>query len=276
MKLDTFADYLRDIYPAKSGTRASYLKAIKIIDDIFAIEDVFHLNSQSLTEIKDPVLIDRIIDFIADEEDKFRHQSESIFDLGQSNQTSYPKKRFCTGAIRQLGTYINLCCAKNATKIMEESSLSGQKLSAQLLRINHIEENGTEKEIRAKHRVGQEIFRAILLKIYNSRCCLTGIDVPEVLRASHIKPWADSKKKDRLNPENGLCLSATYDAAFDRHLISFDGEYRLILSPVLKEQYTSDAFKTHFLKFEGHSIELPSKYLPSQIYLASHREALVS
>lgn len=274
MQLDTFADYLRDTYPAGSGTVPSYLKAIKIIDDIFAINDVFHLNSQSLTQIKDPVLIDSIIDYIADEEDKFRRHTASIFDLGRSNQTSYPNKRFCTGAIRQLGTYINLCCADSATKIMEESHLTGQKLSAQLLRINNIDENGTEKEIRAKHRVGQEIFRAILLKIYNSRCCLTGIDVPEVLRASHIIPWADSKK-DRLNPQNGLCLSATYDAAFDRHLISFDEEYRLILSPMLKEHYSSEAFKTHFLKFEGTPIAMPSKYLPSQISLAAHREALV-
>lgn len=275
MRLDTFADYLRETYPAGSGTIPSYLKAIKIMDDIFAIKDVFHLNSKSLTEIKDPVLIARIIDYIAEEEDKFRHETTSIFDLGQDNQTSYPKKRFCTGAIRQLGAYINRCCADNATKVMEQSNLSGQRLSAQLQRINKINDSGTEKEIRAKHRVGQEIFRAILLKIYNSKCCLTGIDIPEVLRASHIIPWAESKK-DRLNPENGICLSATYDAAFDRHLISFDEDYRLILSPMLKEHYTSEAFKNHFVKYEGKSIDLPSKYLPSQIYLAKHREALVS
>lgn len=274
MQLETFADYLRDTYPANSGTIPSYLKAIKIIDDIFAIKDVFHLNSQSLSDIKDPILISRIIDYIVDEEDNFRHGVTSIFDLGKSNQTSYPKKHFCTGAIRQLGVYINLCCADNATRIMEQSNLSGCQLSAKLQRINNINDSGTEKEVRAKHRVGQEIFRALLLKIYKSKCCLTGIDVPEVLRASHIIPWADSKK-DRLNPENGLCLSATYDAAFDRHLISFDEQYRLILSPMLKEHYSSEAFKTHFVKFEGKPIDLPSMFLPSQIALAKHRAALV-
>lgn len=274
MQLDTFADYLHNMYPVGSGTIPSYLKAIKIIDDIFTIEDVFHLNSQQLSEIKDPLLIARVIDYIAEEEDKFRRGLKSIFDLGRSNQTSYPKKRFCTGAIRQLGAYVNLCCAEDATNIMEQSHLSGQRLSSQLQRINNINDTGTEKEIRAKHRIGQEIFRAILLKIYNSKCCLTGIDVPEVLRASHIIPWAESRK-DRLNPENGLCLSATYDAAFDRHLISFDEKYRLILSPMLKEHYSSEAFKIHFVKFEGKPIELPTKYLPSQVYLARHREALV-
>lgn len=273
MHLDTFADYLRDKYPAGSGSISSYLNAIKIIDEIFTIEDVFHLNSQSLSEIKDPVLMASIIDYIAEEEDKMRHGIKSIFDLGHSNQRSYPIKRFCTGAIRQLGTYVNLCCAHDATRIMEQSHLSGQRLSTQLQRINNINDSGTEKEIRAKHRVGQEIFRAILLKIYNSKCCLTGIDVPEVLRASHIIPWAESKK-DRLNPENGLCLSATYDAAFDRHLISFDEDYRMILSPVLKEHYTSEAFKNYFVKFEGKAIDLPSSYHPSQKSLAKHREAL--
>lgn len=115
----------------------------------------------------------------------------------------------------------------------------------------------------------------MLLEIYDSKCCLTGIDVPEVLRASHIIPWAE-KKNTRLNPENGLCLSATYDAAFDRHLISFDEEYRLILSPALKENYTSEAFNTHFGAYEGKQITLPARFIPSQEYLQYHRRELVS
>lgn len=219
-------------------------------------------------------MIERIIDYIAEEEDKYRHGESSIFDLGKSTQTSYPRKRFCTAAIRRLGEFVNLICCEDATDIMRSSTQKGSKLSSDLLKRFHINDKGTDKEIRAKRRVGQNIFRAMLLEIYDAKCCITGIDIPEVLRASHIVPWAECIDT-RLNPENGLCLSATYDAAFDKHLITIDEDYRLVLSPVLKEEYTSEAFKTHFLKYEGTTIALPSMFKPSQDYLSKHRAKLI-
>lgn len=275
MSHQTFPEYLMTNYSSRnSGAAHSYLKAIKILDEIFQRKDVFNLNNQSLTEIRNPLLIAEIIDYIAEEEDKFRRQEESIFDLGNPNQTSYPRKRFCTAAIRRLGDYVNHACGVEASEIMQASQENGNKLSTDLLKKYNINDKGSDKEVRAKRRIGQEIFRKMLLDIYHSKCCLTGIDVPDVLRASHIIPWSE-RVKTRLNPENGLCLSATYDAAFDRHLISFDEDYRLVLSPALKEEYTSEAFKTHFRNFEGKPITLPSIYQPSQEFLSSHREKLV-
>ena len=101
----------------------------------------------------------------------------------------------------------------------------------------------------------------------------TASPVPDVLRASHISPWAEDEK-NRLNPENGLCLSATYDAAFDRHLISFDEHYRLIVSKAIKDHYTDAAAKSYFLDREGQAMSLPTKFLPSQALLEKHRELL--
>lgn len=275
MATPTFRDYLLSIYRVKnSGTVSSYLTAIRILDEIFQKQDIFGLNNQPLSEITDPCIIAKIIDFIADEEDKFRRGESSIFDLGKSTQTSYPRNRFCTAAIRRLGEFINYTCSKDAADIMLNSTHSGPALSSELRNKFHINDKGTEREVRAKQRVGQNIFRAMLLELYGTRCCLTGIDIPEVLRASHIIPWAECVST-RLNPENGLCLSATYDAAFDKHLITFDEDYRLVLSPALKEEYTSAAFKTHFLSLEGKVIDLPSKYRPSQIYLEKHRAKLI-
>jgi predicted restriction endonuclease len=44
-----------------------------------------------------------------------------------------------------------------------------------------------------------------------------------LLRASHIKPWKDCESdEDRLDVHNGLLLSALWDAAFDRGLVTFD------------------------------------------------------
>jgi putative restriction endonuclease len=113
----------------------------------------------------------------------------------------------------------------------------------------------------------------MILADYGAQCCLTGLNVPDVLRASHIVAWKDDKP-NRLNPANGLCLSATYDAAFDRHLISFDEDYRMIFSPQLKEYYSNEAFKTQFLAFEGRRIALPKRYCPNQVFLEKHRQKL--
>lgn len=271
----TFVDYLNTTFQSrKSGAKASYLKAIQILDDIFSVNDVFNLNNVPLSEIRDPYLIENIVEFVADEEDKFRRSQKSIFDLGKPTQTSYPRKRFCTAAIRQLAEFIRNVCVSDATRFATDSVYDGRVVSSKLLERFKINVNNTEKERTVKKRIGQDIFRSILLNIYGSKCCLTGIDIPEVLRASHIIPWAECEET-RLNPQNGLCLSATYDAAFDKHLITFDENFRMVLSPVIKEIYTSDAFKKYFLKFEGVSIMLPSIHLPSQEYMEMHRSKLL-
>lgn len=276
MKAQSFDDYLKIYYPAQnSGARSSYMNAIRIIDELFEQRDVFNLNNKSLFEIRDPHLISRIADYVAQEEDLYRQGENSLFDLGKSTQTSYPKKRFCTAAIRRLEDFINYYCENEAINIMTTSVPNGSKLSSKLSKQFDVNDKGTEREIKTKQRIGQNIFRAILLDLYDSKCCLTGIDIPEVLRASHIISWAENVKT-RLNPENGLCLSATYDAAFDKYLISFDENYRMILSPIIKEAYTSTAFQTYFRDFEGKQINLPQTYKPSQEYLAKHRTKLIS
>lgn len=120
-------------------------------------------------------------------------------------------------------------------------------------------------------RTNQNIFRRIIFKIYNQSCCITGLNIPEINRASHIIPWAEDKNK-RLDPRNGLCLSATYDAAFDRNLISLDDDYRIILSKDIKEHYTGESVKRYFLNKEGEKIKVPALYRPHKDYLAKHRD----
>lgn len=275
MSAATFQDYLDANFASKnSGTIKSYITAIAILDELLAINDVFGLNQTPLSELRNPYLIEKIIDYVADQESLFRAGQPSLFDNGRPNQTSYPRKRFCTAAIRRLGHFINSVCVNEAKEIAKSSITDGRRLSTRLIARYHINDKGTEKERMVKQRVGQDIFRAILLDIYGSKCCLTGLDVPHVLRASHIIPWAE-KEETRMNPENGLCLSATYDAAFDKHLITFDEDFRMVLSPVIKEAYDSEAFHEYFVKFEGKQIAMPSRFLPSQQFLQQHREKLI-
>jgi hypothetical protein len=81
---------------------------------------------------------------------------------------------------------------------------------------------GTEAERLVVQRLGQDLFREGLLEFWNRECPLTGIRDPELLRASHIVPWKDcATDAQRLDVHNGLLLSALWDAAFDRGLVTF-------------------------------------------------------
>lgn len=95
--------------------------------------------------------------------------------------------------------------------------------------------------------------------------------VPDVLRSGQIGHWTEDAK-NRLNPENGLCLSATYGAAFYRHHISFDEHKHLIVSKAIKDHFTDVAAKSYFLDREGQSISLLTKFLPSQALLEKQRK----
>jgi putative restriction endonuclease len=90
----------------------------------------------------------------------------------------------------------------------------------------------TEIDVIRKERIGQDHFRKAQMEYWNGTCPLTGIAEPALLRASHIIPWAECKTdQERLNVHNGLLLSALWDAAFDRGLVTFDDDGRVIPSP---------------------------------------------
>jgi len=94
-------------------------------------------------------------------------------------------------------------------------------------------EKGTEttRQQLTAARIGQGKFRKDLLATWSGACAVLGVTRPELLRASHIKPWTSSNNVERLDPANGLLLSAMYDAAFDALLLSFADDGALVLAP---------------------------------------------
>lgn len=129
----------------------------------------------------------------------------------------------------------------------------------------------TETVMTTKARLGQQFFRQSVLASYNSSCCITGNPIPELLVASHILPWG-SYPEHRLNPTNGLCLAQTQDAAFDRGLITFDDDYKLVLGPYLREFLPNEALERNFIAYEGKQIQMPDKFLPDSSFMKKHRE----
>ena len=93
---------------------------------------------------------------------------------------------------------------------------------------------GEVKLREIKTRVNQNVFRQMVISNYTGKCAISGIDIPELLVASHIVPWSINEE-ERLNPENGICFSALYDKAFDKGLIGIDEQYKVLLSKNIKK-----------------------------------------
>jgi putative restriction endonuclease len=95
----------------------------------------------------------------------------------------------------------------------------------------------TEIERLVVQRVGQDVFRAGLLDYWEGRCAITGLAVPELLRASHIKPWAScDTDAERLDVFNGLLLAPQLDAVFDCGLITVQDDGTVTVSRALPLQ----------------------------------------
>lgn len=89
---------------------------------------------------------------------------------------------------------------------------------------------GTEAERLVIQRIGQNLFRDALIDYWQGRCAVTGLDIAPLLRASHIKPWAQcASDEERLDVFNGLLLTPHLDALFDGGWITFSeaGELRV-------------------------------------------------
>ena len=121
-------------------------------------------------------------------------------------------------------------------------------------------------------RLGQSYFRRVILANFNHRCALTGIAHPELLNASHISPWAEDAP-NRLATANGLCLNKLHDAAFDRKLVTFDNNLRLVVGRRLRNSPAPGPLLAGLLEYEGVRLSEPVRRAISRELLEKHRAA---
>ncbi len=125
--------------------------------------------------------------------------------------------------------------------------------------------NITERQGLVTSRVGQGAYRKRIIHRWEYKCGVTGFNKLDILIASHILPWADANDDQRLDVDNGILLSPTYDALFDKHLISFDKQGRILLDNRIEEK--------SFNKIGVTGKEKLSKISDSNlIYLEKHQE----
>ena len=278
----SFSEFIFATNTDGSGKAASYVRALDMLGPILTKHCPIKVVNGSMWHGFSLADIHAIHEWICDEMKK----GAACPVLADFESPSYWTKNFCSAAVRAYSEFLAAEHFENGIvgKVKGETSGKAVAQKAEALidttlqadleaHLNLTAKEGKEKLAAVKVRVNQDIFRKMVLANYGGKCCVTGLSVPDVLRASHISPWAEDEA-NRLNPENGLCLSATYDAAFDRHLISFDEHYRLIVSKAIKDHYTDAAAKSYFLDREGQAMSLPTKFLPSQTLLEKHRELL--
>ena len=116
----------------------------------------------------------------------------------------------------------------------------------------------------------QSFFRSAVLTSYGNRCAVTGLATIELLVASHIIPWSVSIER-RADPRNGICLSALFDRAFDRGLLTLDESFHIVVSKkLLKDALLAD-LSNSISEAHGRCIRLPRRFVPDDAALAHHR-----
>lgn len=134
--------------------------------------------------------------------------------------------------------------------------------------------SGKERITSIKQRVNQNFFRKAVLSSYNCCCCITGLSNPELLIASHIKPWRSSNENEKTNPTNGLCLNALHDKAFDKGFLTVDENYFIHISSEIKDCFNGETVERYFKYYDNKKIALPDRFMPNKKFLIYHYDTI--
>ena len=283
---DAFSNYIREASTDGSNRASSYIRAIDLLDAILTRKATDLLGAPSLWTLSSPTKVHQLYEFVLEQQ---RLGESGIFQ-GET-PVSYWRDRFCSAALKSYKEYLvihpyeqklwdiyndpSLGEDERAAKLLETEPESAEVLLEQPdLDPNSREGRDVLRTTKTRH--GQGFFRKMILHQYENRCCITGLEIPQLCIASHIIRWS-VRTDTRMDPRNGLCLSATYDKAFENHLISLDENYRLLVSPTIREHYRNDHARELFKKREGQVIWIPHKksLQPDPGFVEVHRNMLV-
>lgn len=147
---------------------------------------------------------------------------------------------------------------------IEEFHLIGKEKEEDNLNIVINENDGKNVLRQIKTRVGQSKLRRILLANYNSQCALCSISNPKLLVTSHIKRWADSLQREKMDPQNSILLCKLHDSLFEHGFISLSSDYKVLYSSTFDFE-NQGLSKALFFK-------QPLCDAPSDIFLGEHRK----
>ena len=280
--LSDFTNFINETNTPGSNKAGSYVRALKYLNvmlrecspDWKDLGDIFEVDSIATLKKLHRLALDEGV------------KGEASIFAQADVPPSYLKNRFCAGALRAVIGY-RLAREQDTemgnrlasttdplvvAKTIEQAPLPEPKFFLEG-NVNPQSKEGKAALSRNLEVRNRRFFTRLVLSNFDNACCLTGLDVPATLRACLI---VSEDKKKAFSPDNALCLSATYAAAFKEHLISFDEDNRMILSPALREHATSEIFHHTFKTYEGAHMRTALRFQPSARLLAMHREKLAS
>nr|MDT0251204.1 HNH endonuclease [Endozoicomonas sp.] len=276
---DAYKNFMYAANIESSGKAPSYIKALDLLSQMLLHHPEGFSDCINIWNVSSIDRLELLRLRVLAEQRKQKKTGSSIWNI-EGISKSYLRSGYCSAALKSYQRFlVEYLHEQQLLRDFYQHTGSAVELASKLDRVITIPEcvqknypnlEGREAVRFVTVRSNQNVFRSIVLEIYQQRCCITGLNIPAVNRASHIVPWAEDKG-NRMNPSNGLCLSATYDAAFDRNLISLDDDYRILLSKDIKDHFSNQSVTEFFLKKEGQKIQLPKQYEPDKTLLKLHR-----
>lgn len=121
----------------------------------------------------------------------------------------------------------------------------------------------------------RHFFRSAVFAAYDNKCCISGLSLPRLLAASHIKPYRTCRSSsERTDPTNGLLLNTFYDKAFDSGLITVDTKYIIHVSDVVKEYSYNEFTRQWLVGLESNQIIRPERFAPQREFLEYHNDII--
>lgn len=134
---------------------------------------------------------------------------------------------------------------------------------------------GKERNVIIKQRVNQSFFRSSVMSAYNFHCCISGVNITELLEACHIVDWSQDER-NRINPKNGLCMNSFFHKAYDKHLLGITPDLKIVVSEELLQGSTEVSFFNYMKTINGKKILLPNKFFPRKDLLEIHYNKFIN
>lgn len=133
---------------------------------------------------------------------------------------------------------------------------------------------GIERTTIIRQRVNQSFFRSAVMSAYNFKCCISGINAPQLLDACHIVNWSEDIN-NRTNPKNGLCMNPFFHKAYDKNLLAITPDMLVIVSEELFQSATEKSFFNYLKEINRRKIIIPDKFFPQRELLALHYDKFI-
>lgn len=128
---------------------------------------------------------------------------------------------------------------------------------------------------RSRTNRERAFFRKSVIAAYDNRCYISGCELPKMLVASHIKPFAACRNtSDRVNPQNGVCLNTFYDKAFDAGLLTILPTRQVLIAPSIKTSAHDEFTKRWLLDLDGQVLPQVKRFAPLKEFLEYHNDLI--